>query len=273
VTHPRRGDGDRSGDGVRWAGRSAKGGGEAFGGGEVVVGERGEAIAAAICRPVAMPPAASTGTSRIGRIASTASGTSTNVVTSIDVFGELGWAGFTIEAVARRSRVGKAAIYLRWPSKAELLVAALRDRIGPITATDTDSARDHLVRLGRQILRLYLGDSGRALLRVSLESDRHPDLDTQYRELRDAQTRAARAVVRRGVVRGDLPPDTEVTLVLDVVCGGALMHALGTRVRCGRRRSPPRTPTPRPSSTSCSPGWPPARPGRQTRRAPGPPCG
>jgi hypothetical protein len=139
VTHPRRGDGDRSGDGVRWAGRSAKGGGEAFGGGEVVVGERGEAIAAAICRPVAMPPAASTGTSRIGRIASTASGTSTNVVTSIDVFGELGWAGFTIEAVARRSRVGKAAIYLRWPSKAELLVAALRDRIGPITATDTDS--------------------------------------------------------------------------------------------------------------------------------------
>ncbi len=40
------------------------------------------AIAAAICRPVTMPPAASTGTFLIGLIASMTSGTSTIVVTS-----------------------------------------------------------------------------------------------------------------------------------------------------------------------------------------------
>ena len=36
---------------------------------------------------------------------------------ALTVYGEVGWAGFTLDRVARRAPVGKAALYRRWPSK------------------------------------------------------------------------------------------------------------------------------------------------------------
>ena len=41
-----------------------------------------------------------------------------------------------------------------------------------------------------------------------------------------AEIRAARAIVRRGIDRGELPAGTSVTLLLDTLAGGAMMHAL-----------------------------------------------
>jgi len=46
--------------------------------------------------------------------------------------------------------------------------------------------------------------------------------------LRESQVLAARATVRRGIRRGDVPDDTSVTLLLDTLCGGVLMHVLTT---------------------------------------------
>ena len=39
---------------------------------------------------------------------------------------------------------------------------------------------------------------------------------------------AARAIVRRGIDRGELAADTPVTLLLDTLAGGAMMHAMAT---------------------------------------------
>ncbi|MGW0590086.1 TetR family transcriptional regulator [Streptosporangium sp. NPDC002607] len=33
---------------------------------------------------------------------------------ALDLYGEVGWAGFSLDLVARRARVGKAALYSRW---------------------------------------------------------------------------------------------------------------------------------------------------------------
>jgi AcrR family transcriptional regulator len=60
---------------------------------------------------------------------------------AIALFGEAGWAGFSVEAVAKRACVGKASIYLRWPTKDALLVEALRRRVGTIAEVDTGSLR------------------------------------------------------------------------------------------------------------------------------------
>ncbi|WP_046529381.1 MULTISPECIES: TetR/AcrR family transcriptional regulator [Cellulomonas] len=45
---------------------------------------------------------------------------------ALGLFAEKGWAGFTLDGVAARARIGKSAIYLRWSDRAELLVEALR---------------------------------------------------------------------------------------------------------------------------------------------------
>jgi AcrR family transcriptional regulator len=147
---------------------------------------------------------------------------------AITLFGEAGWAGFSVEAVAKRAGVGKASIYLRWPTKEALLVEALRLRVGIIDEVDTGSLREDLVRLARQILDLYLGDAGRAALRLGLEGDLIPGLAEQLSALRRSQVLAARAIVRRGIGRGEVPDGTSITLLLDTLVGGATTHVQST---------------------------------------------
>ncbi len=147
---------------------------------------------------------------------------------AITLFGQTGWAGFSVEAVAKRASVGKASIYLRWPTKEALLAEALRLRVGVIDDIDTGSLREDLIRLARQILDLYLGDAGRAALRLGLEGDLIPGLADQLSALRTSQVRAARGIVRRGIRRGEIPEGTSITLLLDTLVGGATTHVQTT---------------------------------------------
>jgi len=144
------------------------------------------------------------------------------------LFGEMGWAGFSVESVARRAGVGKASIYLRWPSKEALLAAALETRMANIEEIDTGSTRGDLVDLTRQLLRLYLSDNGRATMRLTLDGDKVPEIRERYEALARSQVLAARAIVRRGIRRGELAESTSVTVLLDALCGGAMMHAMST---------------------------------------------
>ena len=78
------------------------------------------------------------------------------------------------------------------------------------------------------MLDLYAGPGSRAALRLSLESDAIPGVAEHYESIRLSQVLAARAIVRRGIDRGDLARDAPVTLLLDTLTGGAMMHALTT---------------------------------------------
>ena len=44
---------------------------------------------------------------------------------AIDVLAETGFDGMTIDMVAARAKAGKATIYRRWPSKADLVLDAV----------------------------------------------------------------------------------------------------------------------------------------------------
>jgi AcrR family transcriptional regulator len=147
---------------------------------------------------------------------------------ALDLFGEAGWAGFAMEAVARRAGVGKASLYLRWNSKEALLTDAVTMRMSRVADIDTGTLRGDLTELAVQMLDLYAGPGSRAALRLSLEADAIPGVAEHYAEIRRSQVLAARAVVRRGIDRGELTPDTPVTLLLDTLAGGAMMHALST---------------------------------------------
>jgi AcrR family transcriptional regulator len=147
---------------------------------------------------------------------------------AITVFGDLGWSKFSIEAVAREASVGKASIYLRWPDKGQLLSDALQERIPVVHGRDSGNIRDDLLNLAQQSLNLYLGNAGHVVFRMSLEGDRIPGVREHYEKLRNAQTLEARAMVRRGIERGELPKDTSVTLLLEGLIGSIILHSLST---------------------------------------------
>ena len=150
------------------------------------------------------------------------------IAATLELFGEAGWAGLSIEAVARRAGVGKASIYLRWSTKEELLddaLAALPLAVGEI---DTGSVRGDLGQLVRQLLSLYLGSAGRAVMRLGLDASSIPEVAEHHKVKTRSQVLAARTILRRAIERRELPPKIPVTLLLDTLCGGAMIHAMST---------------------------------------------
>ncbi|MET0767257.1 MAG: TetR/AcrR family transcriptional regulator [Aeromicrobium sp.] len=145
---------------------------------------------------------------------------------ALDIYGEKGWSGFSIEAVARRAQVGKASIYLRWSAKADLLVSAFEGVQTHFADIDEGSVRADLVELAMLNYEMNSGPHGDAMLRLTAEAHHIPELAARWDRLRTDQILAARSIVRRAIDRGELPTGTSVTLLLDAILGGVFMHAL-----------------------------------------------
>jgi AcrR family transcriptional regulator len=152
---------------------------------------------------------------------------------AVQLFGEVGWSGVSIDAVARASGVSKRSIYLRWSNRDALLSEALAEHVRLPAHPDTGNIRDDLVFLATRLIEFYTGPSGGAALRLAFEPG--DDLGGSVREyLRASQIDSARQVVHRAIERGELDSETSITLLLDTVCGAALNHVIGTPPR--RRR-------------------------------------
>lgn len=147
---------------------------------------------------------------------------------AVQLYGRVGWAGFTIDAVAREARVGKSSIYLRWPDNTALLLNTLEARIAVPYDVDTGSVRGDLVEIARSIFAVLTGDAGNALLRLSAEGRLVPELAPRWEDFMNGNVTAMRNITRRAIARNDLPADTPMTLFLDALFGGLLMQCLAT---------------------------------------------
>jgi AcrR family transcriptional regulator len=71
---------------------------------------------------------------------------------------EVGYAGFSLDRVARRARIGRMSIYRRWPGKPGLVADAIRHTLPPIDdPPDTGRVRDDLLACFEQMSRLQGG--------------------------------------------------------------------------------------------------------------------
>jgi AcrR family transcriptional regulator len=145
---------------------------------------------------------------------------------AVSLFGEVGWSGFTVDEIAKRAGVGKAAIYRRWTAKEDLLVDALSRHLDVVQDADTGTLRGDLLSIARQLLESHLGDAGPAFMRLRVEAGAANAIGERYAAWAASQIAAARATVRRAIARAELPAEAPVTLIIDTVCGGAINHAV-----------------------------------------------
>jgi AcrR family transcriptional regulator len=134
---------------------------------------------------------------------------------------EDGFARLSIEAVAQRAGVHKPAVYRRWPSKIDLVVAAVRSRTPPAEDPATGNIRDDLIRLIRDAARnAQRNPHARAGLRLMAEAATDPDLASAVRSRIVGERRAiTRSVLERGIATGDLRADLELDLAVDALFG------------------------------------------------------
>jgi AcrR family transcriptional regulator len=149
---------------------------------------------------------------------------------TLTLYAEVGWAGFSLDMVARRARVGKAALYGRWGSKEKLIVAALASWGSQTPAfEEVGSLRQDLMRMATLMIEGYTGSRGLVALRAQVEAKVYPELFGQaMEELQRERTRIGRSIVLRAIERGELPAGTSPALLLDAVAGIVTNHVLTT---------------------------------------------
>ena len=134
-------------------------------------------------------------------------------------WGRCGYSNLSMEAVARRAGVGKAALYRRWPSK----VAMVMDRLGAVGLSLTDAPDAGSFALD---VRNFLGAVRRALERplirrivadLSAELPRSEQLRTLFETFQADRRSRAEAILRRAMLRGELPANIDVALSLDLL--------------------------------------------------------
>ncbi len=124
----------------------------------------------------------------------------------VEVLGRAGYAGLTMDAVAMAAGVGKATIYRRWSSKAELLLSVM-DVVGApvLDVPDTGSLRADLIALLTEVVELFGGPSGRAIRSLLGAVIDDPVLQEGCRRLPLANWDAAwETVVGRAAERGEV---------------------------------------------------------------------
>jgi AcrR family transcriptional regulator len=147
---------------------------------------------------------------------------------ALELMAEHGVAELRMDAVAERAGVGKAAIYRRFRSKDELVASVIAGLVSrEISIPDTGSTERDLRVLMDEAVALYRGSvAGRVMPALVEAMHRDPDLGRTVREQFMAGRRAGLAtVLQRGIERGDLDPDLDVELTLDVL-GGPLFYRL-----------------------------------------------
>ena len=119
-----------------------------------------------------------------------------------------GYAALSMERVAECAKASKASLYRRWPSKVELVLAAVYGLLpDPAAAADTGSLRDDLLALFRSAAGLLAGPAGTAIRGLISEALRDPELAAQLRRYtRGRSVAAMRDIVRQARERGELPP-------------------------------------------------------------------
>jgi AcrR family transcriptional regulator len=131
--------------------------------------------------------------------------------------GEKGYEDFNLEAVAPRSGVHKTTVYRRWPTREALVVDALdsrSDRYSPIA--ETGSIRDDLVAFGEDVLGKLSSPHGKAMLKSLVAAvDQSPEILAKVSIFWRERLDVGAALITRGIERGDLPPDTNIDLVVE----------------------------------------------------------
>ena len=139
-----------------------------------------------------------------------------------ELLSEGGVRHLTVEKVAARSGVAKTTIYRRWRSKEDLALAVLIDFVQTIVATPrAEGVRSELVAVLKGAVN-SLGTTAMGAVMQGLVSElaTNEDLAVAFRERVVAlRVGEVRKIVKRGIKRGELRPDTDVDLLHELLFG------------------------------------------------------
>ncbi len=150
---------------------------------------------------------------------------------TLELLGEDGFDGLSIEAVAARAGVGKTTVYRRWPSKIPLVVDALTAMKAPTVSAvpDDTPTRDALVRAMSGFTKPHEGSAARVLAGLVDAMSRNEELAEAVRTVLVAEReRGLVAVIERGKARGEIRSEVDARVMVDLLGGPVVLRRLIT---------------------------------------------
>jgi AcrR family transcriptional regulator len=130
---------------------------------------------------------------------------------------ETGYQGLRYDNVATRARASKATLYRHWPTKADLVTAAVRasDVVG-VPVPDTGSLRGDLLAYFGTLAEQIGGEEGHVLAGLFVAMRNDAELAERLQPLMVPQSPAGRTICARAEVRGELRPGYNARLIEEI---------------------------------------------------------
>ena len=153
---------------------------------------------------------------------------------AIDILAEEGFDGMTIEMVATRAKAGKATLYRRWPSKAELVLDAIGCMKSADLTTDklpdTGTLRGDLVGMIRPRSAEEAERRLRVMAGVAALLTREPELtEAASSVLMAPRIAAIRVILERALARGEVRANADLDALAELLPAMAAFRGLVER--------------------------------------------
>ncbi len=151
---------------------------------------------------------------------------------TIEILGQIGYSGMSIEGVAARSGVAKTTIYRRFDSKLELVLNAMNQSLAINEVPNTGSLRGDLkAMLIDSGGLMFLGGRGAAIVGTLLvEREQHPELlEPFHRLIFEPRQRQLHEIFNRANQRGEIDADADHQFVGASLFGSVVVSALTGR--------------------------------------------
>ncbi|MFY9916789.1 MAG: TetR/AcrR family transcriptional regulator [Mycobacterium sp.] len=148
---------------------------------------------------------------------------------TLELLQEHGYDRLTLDAVATTARASKATLYRRWPTKAELVLAAFVEGTRNVAADpDTGTLRGDLLKLGEAIC-AHVSTHAGTIRAVLVETSRSIELDAMMQEQFLDQRRALMSrVLARAADRGEIQASAITEDLWDVLPGYLIYRSVLT---------------------------------------------
>ena len=147
------------------------------------------------------------------------------------VLAEAGYAGFTIEQVARRAGAGKPTIYRWWSGKPALLIEIYARQPLDLSGTDTGSLEGDLIAALSRLLAFWRDTpAGEAFTALLVEAQHDPAALEMLRAFVAERSLPLADLFNRAARRGELAADFGLAAGLDLVSGYVWARLLTRRL-------------------------------------------
>jgi AcrR family transcriptional regulator len=143
---------------------------------------------------------------------------------TLEELSRVGYSALSVETVAERAGVNKTTVYRRWPTKADLVGAAMMKEADATFCTqDTGAVRTDMIAMLREFRDLLHTRRGQSIVRMIFAEGLTSEVATIVDTVRKAKEKDPKRVVARAIARGELPKGTDVDLVFSTLIG-SLQH-------------------------------------------------